>query len=466
MRRLLLFLCLLPVFATAQIPLFETYFGSAMPEYARSVKQMPDSFVYMAGYVNELSLAHTNVVLYKLDARGNVRWQKTYGDTLDDNGLCLEKTRDGNFLLCGEKQTPSNLNDGILYKIDTSGNVLWYKTYGGPQYESFNRVAELPDGKLVLVGTQTDAGGWNGIYVMVTDSAGNMIWTGNYGGSDNDIGHSLCVLPDSGFVVFGDTRRAGGDYNVEGIRFTKNGTVLWDSTYTYNDTVADGCQGATLLSDGNILIFGESVAYAGSWFDFLVQKIDVNGNTIWWKKVGGPNPDAAFSMIEVPGGFLGTGYSMSYSSGPNNIIVFKTDTAGNLLWANPYGGPNIDIGYEMIPALGGGYYVGATANVSGDDQFGLLHVDEGGWAGMQEEDADGNVRLYPNPNNGNFTVLLPSNNCSSVVEIVSAGGALVFSEEITAGTTQLSLQEKLSPGMYFLRVISGKNVTVKKLVVD
>lgn len=465
MRLALVFLFLLnAISASAQAPFFETYFGSGMPDYGRSLKQLNDTFIYLIGNSNDTIGFQNDTKLYKLDAAGNLRWVKNLGDSLDDNSMFIQAAPDGNLLICGEEHTAANHLDGVLMKVDTSGNLLWKKYYGGPEFESFNRLAVLADGNIVLTGFQTDANNLNGIYVVCTDSNGNELWSANYGGTDNDIGVSVCALPDSGFIIGADTRRTGNDYDLEAIRFSKNGTIIWDSIYADADTVADGNQGVLLLSDGNLLFFGESQVSSVSWFDFMLRKTDLNGNTIWQRKIGGTNPDAAFSLVEVPGGFMGTGYSTSFSSGPNNIIVFRTDASGNLLWAHPYGGPGVDIGYEMIPAIGGGFYIAATGNVNGDDQCGLLHVDDAGWASITESPQNA-FSLYPNPSEGLVQIMLPDQQQSAVIEIYAADGRLVKAERFAPAVSAELNTSDLATGIYFVRIANGENRFTEKLLV-
>ncbi|HEU4718695.1 MAG TPA: T9SS type A sorting domain-containing protein [Bacteroidia bacterium] len=465
MLRLLLILALLPgILLKAQVPFFETYFGSPRPDYARSLKQSADSSIYIAGYSIDTIAGHSDVALSKLSPAGQLAWTKYYSDSLDNNCLFLQDAGDGSFFLCGETQTAANALDGFLMKVDTAGNVLWRKLYGGPQNESINRVVVLADGKLAMTGFQTDAGGSNGIYVLVTDSAGNEMWSGNYGGQNNDAGRAVCALPDSGFVVFAETAvRSAVNIALEGMRFDKSGIVLWDSIYDYGDTLPEGCQGMMLLSNGNLFVYGESQPTATTWFDFLFHELDVNGNTIWSRKTGGPLPDAAFSMLETPGGFIGTGYSRSYSPGPNDIIVFGTDTVGTITWAQPYGGPGIDIGYEIIPAAAGGYYITATGNVNGNDQFGLLHIDSAGSTGIAGSQQDGDVRFFPNPASDQLTITTgaPGN---YTVQVFSAGGQEISCTQKNGPLFGLDVSG-LPAGMFFVK-ISGENFSrTEKLVI-
>jgi Secretion system C-terminal sorting domain len=465
--RLLVFFLLYSSSLFAQAPYFETYLGGNLPDLGRSLKQLPDSCIYMTGFSTDTATQQNNTMLYKLSPAGNLIWAKNLGDSLEETARYIEISRDGNLYICGEKHTPSNHTDGRLLKVDTAGNILWEKLFGASQYESFERLAVLADGKLVMTGFQTDAGGFNGIYLVCTDGNGNLIWDANYGDTYNDIGMGICAMPDSGFVISGETQRGfGGNYDIKVMRFSKTGQILFDSVYTYGDTVSDGCQGIILLNDGNLFVYGESPANAGSWFDFLFHKIDPNGNTVWWHKQGGTNPDAAFSMVETWNGFMGTGYSSSFSQGPNNIIVFRCDSQGNLLWANPYGGPGVDIGYEIIPAIGGGYYIGGTGSVNGNDQCALLHVDDAGWASSGEWGGDPSLSLFPLPANDRVFISFAEERLYTNMKIYDVSGKCVFESSFT-NTRSIEINTtNWASGIYFLRLESDKKEFTGKLLIQ
>lgn len=76
-------------------------------------------------------------------------------------------------MLCSEIQTSNNGLDGFVTKLDTAGNIIWQQFYGGIQNESINRIAELENKNLVLVGFESAPSNSLNMLVRVSDSFGN-----------------------------------------------------------------------------------------------------------------------------------------------------------------------------------------------------------------------------------------------------------------------------------------------------
>ena len=82
-------------------PYFEISFGGTGNDYARSVRQRSDGSIYVAGYSNGGTHGGYDYALSKLNANGSFLWTKYYGDSLDNNGLYMNTTADGNFIFAG-----------------------------------------------------------------------------------------------------------------------------------------------------------------------------------------------------------------------------------------------------------------------------------------------------------------------------------------------------------------------------
>ncbi|TND10627.1 MAG: hypothetical protein FD123_269 [Bacteroidetes bacterium] len=461
LRTLVILSFLLVTRLSAQPVFFESLFGSAEYDYARSLKQISSGSIFVAGYTYNGPFGGVDAALHKLDRFGNLVWTKYYGDSLDDLGLFLTLSSDGNLLLCGEKQTSSSGLDAFLAKIDTTGNELWFRTYGGPLNQSAKFVTEAANGDFLLAGF-ANAGSSNDSYLLRTDSAGNELWNQLYGGSDNDYADAVRELPGGDLILTGDTRSWGfGGYDVELIRTDSAGNVAWD--FTYGDSLQNGCQGILVTGDMRLVSFGETEIAPFSLFDFYLEKIDTAGNSQWRRTFGGASSDAAFSATEVSDGFMLCGYSNSYAPGPISVVVMKTDTGGNLLWAHPYGGTGIDIGYEIIPSLDNGFLVIGTSNVSGDDQCYLLHTDAGGWTGMREDAAKRNaVSIFPNPSDGLFSLGFDGPRTGATLSVFSMPGKLLV--QVPAENT-IDLRGKLVPGIYLLDITANGEHRVARLVI-
>ena len=75
----------------------------------------------------------------------------------EDIGSALTATRDGGFLLAGSMETtPARGNGGldiVLIKVDAQGNIQWNKILGGIGDETVNTIRETASGDLVLCGS-------------------------------------------------------------------------------------------------------------------------------------------------------------------------------------------------------------------------------------------------------------------------------------------------------------------------
>ncbi len=115
------------------------------------------------------------------------------------------------------------------------------------------------------------------------------------------------------------------------------------------------------------------------------------------------------------------------------------------------------------PTQNGSYYVVVT-DANGCSTFSgtltLIDVGVGEWA------LNANLQLYPNPNNGAFTLSFFAADEPAQVKIVAANGQLVYSEQIReSGLVQKTLQPGLAEGFYLLYFETGGKQLVRKLSV-
>ncbi len=454
--------------AFSQQTYFEKYWGDTTAnDFARSVRQLPNGDIFVFGYSNAAGNGDFDFALNKLDRYGNLTWTKFYGTALNDNGLYMNTTADGNLICVGESQSANNGLDVLLYKIDTAGSVIWSQRYSTPVNESGKFVRQTSDGGYAICGFQNDQYSSNDSYVIKTDALGNKVWDVPVGGISNDVSDMLVELPSGNLVVTADSKSGGsGGYDVELFEVDKNGNVVWDGYH--GDSYNQGCQGLYLTPDNYMMNVGETEISMFSAFNFFIEKFDTLANSKWKKVFGGINADAAFSLCPTPdNGFMLCGYSNSYNSGaPLDLVVFKTDSLGNMLWIQGYGGPGIDIGYEIVPSVYNGYLICGNTDRNNSSQFYLLHLDQGGTTtGIPESKNTDGIFLYPNPSNGLLQVHINHPAVKNIFELYSPGGQLVYSSRFSSGQFTADLRGKVSPGVYFARISDGETISVKKIVI-
>ena len=75
--------------------------------------------------------------------------------------------------------------------------------------------------------------------------------------------------------------------------------------------------------------------------------------------------------------------------------------------------------------------------------------------------------LFPNPNNGSFTIRLPENFLAENLEIFSDDGRMIFSEnELGSPSSEISISlPAISKGIFLARIQSVKGILSRRFVV-
>lgn len=166
----------------------------------------------------------------RLDTNGNRIWDQSFGGSSWDDLYSVQQTADGGFILGGRSQSGLGGNkispnfggqDYWVVRLDTDGNKLWERSFGGTSGDLFGQVCQTADGGFILVGgspsgtsgNKTSLGfGNQDIWLVRLDAQGNKLWEQAYGGSDGDTAASIQQTSDGGFILGGASfSRADGN---------------------------------------------------------------------------------------------------------------------------------------------------------------------------------------------------------------------------------------------------------------
>lgn len=294
-----------------------------------------------------------------------VEWQKTFPNA-GDTANCIIQTGDDGYAVVGEGNSKSGNPTGFLFKLDSSGNMQWNKSYA--------------TGNLLAV-VQTRDGGYtlDGVSVLIkTDSKGNAQWNKTY--SDEYVA-SIVQTSDGGYALAGYATTAqvqNGRYESDFwlAKVNSTGTQLW--TKTFGRTGDTEAYSVIQTSDGGYALVGKSNAYSDAGeYDFMLVKTDSSGNQQWLKTFGGAGGDSeAKSVVQTSdGGYVLAGATNAYGLGGYDAWLIKTDSSGNLIWTRTYGGTGeLLYSNENLPTVFG-------SNGSGDDYaYSLIQISDGGLA--------------------------------------------------------------------------------------
>jgi len=307
-------------------PEWSRSFGGAYDEWGSAVLETQDGGFAVLGKTWSYGAGSDDYFLVKTDSLGNMLWSRTYGSSQSERGWALAEASDGGFVIGGT----SDLGPGsvCLVRTDASGQLLWSRSMGNPFYNNVWAVAETPEGGIAVTGA-----GSNGAVLVKFDGSGNYQWSKSYGGSGDDRSYGMKATNDSGFVLVGMTSSFGaGQFDVYVIRTDSDGNLEWSKTY--GGLGADFGQSIELTSDGGFILLGSTESFGAGSKDIYVIRTDALGDTVWTKTYGGFSSDNAYSITQTgDGGFIVSASSASFATG---IYMIRMDENGFSGGCNEY----------------------------------------------------------------------------------------------------------------------------------
>jgi hypothetical protein len=320
----------------------------------------------------------TNNWMVKTDSMGNLEWSQTYGGSGYEDCEEARQTSDGGYIVVGSTRSFSaGGTDFYVVKTDSIGEPIWSRSYGGQHAEWAKCVTETSDGGFVIAGHISSTGSYCYGYLIRTDQNGNQLWTRQYGGTDIDGLESIRETDDGGFIMGGVTQSFGAGWkDMYLIRTDANGDTLW--TRTFGGTGNDWGFCAIETYDGGFVLVGEEQSFGAVDYNFYAVKTDSVGNTLWSQTYGGTGTERAYSVHEtLDHGLIIAGYTNSFGADYYDILVVKTDANGNQQWNCTIGGTNNDQGHSIQQTSNGGYIItGYTQSYgAGAKDFWLVRLD-------------------------------------------------------------------------------------------
>jgi hypothetical protein len=243
---------------------FAKAYGGSGHDISYSVQQTNDGGFIIAGWTNSFGSGRWDFLIIKTDTSGNIKWAKTYGGMFEDYAHCIQQTSDEGFIVVGYK------NDFYAIKIDSIGNIQWAKTYGGTSYDEARSVQQTNDGGYILAGITYSFGvGNGGVLLIKTDSDGNVQWAKTYDVGGEDWAFSVQQTADGGFIVVGVVKSSDFLFL---IKLDRSGKVKWAKTYL------GFAYSVKQTIDGGFIVAGEIGSFGAGDGDFLLIKVDANGN--------------------------------------------------------------------------------------------------------------------------------------------------------------------------------------------
>ena len=207
------------------------YFGGTFTDTAYdSVQTQDGNFLIMGSSDSDDVDINNNKGTYdfwvvKLNNTGTLLWEKSFGGTEIDEARAITTTADGNFLIAGDSRsnnidlsTNSGAADVWIIKINSDGDLLWEKTFGGSSFDGVKAIHKTQDNEFLVAGNSrssdgnlTENNGQNDAWVFKINAQGNIKWQTSVGGSNVDLLMGITELNSGSIIAVGNTNSSDID---------------------------------------------------------------------------------------------------------------------------------------------------------------------------------------------------------------------------------------------------------------
>ncbi|MFN0203389.1 MAG: T9SS C-terminal target domain-containing protein [Bacteroidia bacterium] len=403
---------------------WEKALGGTGDDKAFSIHHTADKGYIVAGYSTSLDKdvksnhGDYDMWVLKLDSIGTIQWQKSLGGSSRDEATAITQTLDGHYILVGSTfSTDGDIKDNHgsfdiwAVKMNATGNIIWQRCLGGSSIDEATDVQVTRDGGCIISGftksTNGNVGNNHGLYdfwLVKLSSTGNLEWEKSFGGSSDDKCYSIKTTMEGGFIVAGHTKSIDGDIsNNHGgfdawlVCLTKDGDIKWEKTL--GGTEDDGALSIEQTNDRGFIMAGFSKSDDGDveenrgYTDFWVVKLNSAGGIEWQKTLGGLKFDYATGVKQTDeGGYVVIGQSNSSDEdvkrnhGGFDFWVVKLAKEGAIQWQKSVGQNENDEAYDIQQTKDRGYVIAGYSRSSRINTRNDIHEDYDYWI----------VKLYGN----------------------------------------------------------------------
>lgn len=328
-------------------------------------------YTYSFGLPSSYSIPSLNLLKY--GPGGILLWQRTWSGGVnlptEGFGVAIDSSNESNIYVTGYTfAETTNLEYIILAKFDSSGSLLWAKSWGGNGSSYGKGVALDSSGNIYVTGYTSIPGGPTVILLKVS-SAGSLIWqkTWRGQGGEYDSGDGIAVGLSGEVYVTGAACGSGScavPDEVLLLKFNSTGSLIWQKTWG-GVTVGYG-GGVALDSTGNIYVTGQTYVYNSGYHNVLILKFDSSGGLIWQETWGqGTTDDGGTGVALDSRGdiYLAGTVSGFHGYGNPNIMLLKLNSFGGLVSQNYWPGNNPDITSGIaLDTSGNEFVTGAVAD--------------------------------------------------------------------------------------------------------
>jgi hypothetical protein len=339
--------------------IYDNILGGTSLDIGRKV-YVSDSNIYVAGITGSV---WQNAAILKFDSYCNLVWSKFWGcpdypggyDNMNDLFVV------GDDIYCvGDTEFGWGNPRLFLQRYDTEGDLKWTRFWGprGYNVHTISRGITVSGSDIYVAGYTERAPGadspWDAL-IMRYDTSGDLIWSRTWGGAGHEFAYGISVLGNDVYVVGYTNSYGAGEYDIFLLKYDSAGNLIWYKTWggSEEDLGYEIC-----ISNGHIYVAGTTKSFGASGYDAVTLKTDLSGNPIWYETWGGTAEDIARDLHVLGNEIYVVGDTTSFGSGERDIFLLKRAAFQYHFRISPFGNifhVDIDRSGWMNGYMTGGY---------------------------------------------------------------------------------------------------------------
>jgi hypothetical protein len=284
-------------------------------------------------------------------------------------------------------QTPAGTLDAFVRAYDPAGREAWTRQFGAWERDIAWGVATDDVGSAYVVGQtegilpgQHSAGGWDA-FLRKYDPSGTELWTRQIGGGGADIASDVAVGPTDDIYVVGTTssalpgQAAAGSFDAFVRRYNSAGDEVW--TRQFGTSPGDNARRVALDSAGQVLVVGSTEGAlaehsSAGGFDAYVSMFEADGRLLWTRQFGSGGDDFGMGVGSDRSGAIsvaGTAGQPLPGQSSGTTFLRQFGVGGSVLWTDQFGtGPSDEAWDVAVDGDGAVYLVGTTEHALPGEQ--------------------------------------------------------------------------------------------------
>ncbi len=259
-----------------------------------------------------------------LTLRFNKRF--SFSGRVDSAGIV--PTVDGGFVVAGTISLPSGDTDAIVYKVSSTGNIVWKKIFGTAENDQLHSATVLADGSIAVLGHRISASTSHDLLIARFSKSGAMLWRKVFGTPSVDHVGSITFASGPALMVSAGTGTA--PIQPLWLKLSLSGAVLSARVASTPESLAlfymENPNGGYYLGSGGVGQLAKTNISRFDATDRLVwaKSYSFSGNTLTLQP-GFVNPDGSVVLAGNSGGLFG-------APPPFRGVVMKISNSGGVQW--------------------------------------------------------------------------------------------------------------------------------------